>query len=148
MKLKVKYLSPDIAPLCSKFDDSGYDLRAYLKESVIIPPKSIATIPTGICLELVDYPKNEFTSAELQIRPRSGLTKEGIIAQLGTVDVSYRGEIKVNLMNFSNENYEVKSGYRIAQIVICPVYKPLIESVTELSDTERGEKGFGSSGKN
>ena len=148
MKLKVKYLRNDLPELFSDEGDSGYDIRAAIDESWIIPAKSMATIPAGICLELENYPQNDFCSVEIQIRPRSGLTKNGIIAQLGTVDVSYRGEIKVNLMNFGDNDYEIKSGDRIAQIVICPVYKPLIESVTELSDTERGEKGFGSSGKN
>ncbi len=147
MKLKVKYLRNDLPELVSKDGDSGYDIRAAIDESWIIPAKSIATIPAGICLELENYPQNDFCSAEIQIRPRSGLTKNGIIAQLGTVDASYRGEIKVNVMNFNDIDMEIKPLDRIAQIVICPIFKPEVIKCDELGETIRGAKGFGSSGK-
>ncbi len=147
MKLKVKYLRNDLPELFSKDGDSGYDIRAAIDESWIIPAKSIATIPAGICLELENYPQNNFCSAEIQIRPRSGLTKNGIIAQFGTLDASYRGEIKVNVMNFNDMDVEIKPLDRIAQIVICPIFKPEVIQCEELSETARGENGFGSSGK-
>ena len=147
MKLKVKYLRNNLNELFSKDGDSGYDIRAAIDESWIIPAKSIATIPAGICLELENYPQNDFYSAEIQIRPRSGLTQNGIIAQFGTVDASYRGEIKVNVMNFNDMDVEIKPLDRIAQIVICPIFKPEVIKCDELSETSRGAKGFGSSGK-
>lgn len=146
MQLKVKYLNPSLPPLTSKDGDSGYDIRAAIDESFVVPAKSIACIPAGICLELTDYPAENGWSAEIQIRPRSGLTKDGVIAQLGTVDVSYRGEIKVNIMNFNDHAVEIKPLERIAQIVVCPVYKPEVCPAEALTDTARGGNGFGSSG--
>lgn len=147
MNLKIKYLRDNLPELFSKGGDSGYDIRAAIDESWIIPARSIATIPAGICLELEDYPQDDFCSAEIQIRPRSGLTQNGIIAQLGTVDSSYRGEIKVNVMNFNDMDVEIKPLDRIAQIVICPIFKPKVVKCDELGETTRGAKGFGSSGK-
>ncbi len=146
MKMKVKYLNPKLPPLISKDGDSGYDLRAAIDEAWIIPAGEIATIPAGVCLEISDYPKDNNMSVEVQIRPRSGLTKNGIVAQFGTVDASYRGELKINMINFSKEDFEIKPFDRIAQIVVAPVYKPEVISVEDLSETERGTNGFGSSG--
>ena len=146
MQLKVKYLNSSLPPLASKDGDSGYDIRAAIDESWIIPAKGIATIPAGICLELTGYPAEDDWSAEIQIRPRSGLTKNGVIAQFGTVDAAYRGEIKVNIMNFNDFDFEIKPLDRIAQIVVCPVFKPEVCAAEILSETERGGKGFGSSG--
>lgn len=147
MKLKVKYLRNNVPEIFSKDGDSGYDIRAAIDESWIIPAKSIATIPAGICLEIEDCTQHDFCSFEIQIRPRSGLTKNGIIAQFGTVDASYRGEIKVNVMNFNDIDMEIKPLDRIAQIVICPIFKPEVIKCDELGETARGAKGFGSSGK-
>ena len=148
MKLNVKYLNHDLPLLSSNDGDSGYDIRASINESLIISARGIATIPTGICLEVCDYPTENNMSVEIQIRPRSGMTKNGIVAQLGTVDVSYRGELKVNVFNFNDHEVEIKPFDRIAQIVIWPVYKQEVCKVDILSETERGDKGFGSSGKN
>lgn len=147
MKMRVKYLNKNLPLLTSKDGDSGYDIRAAIDKTLIIPSNGIATIPAGFCLEITDYPKDNNMSVEIQIRPRSGMTKNGIVAQLGTVDVSYRGEFKVNIFNFNNHPVEIAPFDRIAQIVVCPVYKPVVETVEILSETERGEKGFGSSGK-
>lgn len=147
MKMKVKYLNSKLAPLSSNADDSGYDIRAAIDEPWIIPAGGIATIPAGVCLEIVDYPHENNLSVEIQIRPRSGMTKNGIVAQLGTVDASYRGELKVNVFNFNDFEVEIAPFDRIAQIVVCPVYKPEVVAVEELSNTERGANGFGSSGK-
>lgn len=147
MKLKIKYLKKNLPEVVSKNGDSGYDIRAAIDESMIIPARGIATIPSGICLEVTDYPQENNMSVEIQIRPRSGMTKNGIVAQLGTVDASYRGELKANVFNFNDFDVEIKPLDRIAQIVICPIYKPEPISVDELSTTERGDKGFGSSGK-
>ncbi len=146
MKMMVKYLNPNIPPLSSKDGDSGYDLRAAIDTPWTIPAGGIATIPAGVCLEISDYPKDNNMSVEIQIRPRSGLTKNGIVAQFGTVDASYRGELKINMINFSQSDFEIKPFDRIAQIVIAPVYKPEVITVNDLSETERGANGFGSSG--
>ena len=148
MKLNVKYLNKNLPQLTSKDGDSGYDIRASIDESLIIPARGIVTIPAGICVEVYDYPNENNMSIEIQIRPRSGMTKNGIVAQLGTVDASYRGELKVNVFNFNEHEVEIKPFDRIAQIVVCPVYKPEVYQVDILSETERGDKGFGSSGKN
>lgn len=144
--MNIKYLDKNLPPLCSKDGDSGYDIRAVIETTLLIPARGIATIPAGFCVELVDYPTDKNLSAEIQIRPRSGMTKKGIVAQLGTVDVSYRGEIKVNVFNFNDYPVEIAPYDRIAQIVVCPIYKPEVCEVDNLSETERGEKGFGSSG--
>ena len=146
MNLKVAYLKKNLPEICSKDGDSGYDLRAAIDETIVIPAFGIATVPTGIALELTDYPTENNMSVEIQIRPRSGMTKNGIVAQLGTVDVSYRGELKVNIYNFNNHPVDIQPLDRIAQIVICPIYKPKVTKVDALSETERGTKGFGSSG--
>ncbi|MBQ8465321.1 MAG: dUTP diphosphatase [Alphaproteobacteria bacterium] len=148
MQLNVKYLFPEIKPLISRDGDSGYDLRAHLKEPLTIEPHKCACVPTGIAVEIADFgcKKNNPLSIELQVRPRSGLTKRGLIAQLGTIDASYRGEIWVNLVNNGDELAKVEPNDRIAQLVICPIYKLPVVPVTKLSDTERGTNGFGSTG--
>lgn len=146
MKLNIKYLNSNLPKISSKDGDSGYDLRADIKEPLTVAPFGIATIPAGICVELTDYNTNDNSSVEIQIRPRSGLTAKGIVAQLGTVDVSYRGEIKINVFNFNNHEITVQPLDRIAQMVVCPIFKPQAVEVEELSETLRGENGFGSSG--
>ena len=93
------------------------------------------------------YFATEDVSVELQVRPRSGHTKVGLIAQFGTVDRGYRGEIYVTVINFSSLHAEIHPQERIAQLVVVPIFKPTIELVNTLSDSDRGNKGFGSSGK-
>lgn len=146
MKMNVKYLNENMPELASDLYDSGYDIRASISEAIHIAPFSIATIPAGFALEITDYPTQNNMSVEIQIRPRSGLTKKGIVAQLGTVDVSYRGEFMVNVYNFNNHEVIIEPYDRIAQIVVCPIYKPEVVKVDNLSETNRGDKGFGSSG--
>ena len=144
--MNIKYLNKKLPKLSSDLHDSGYDIRASILEPITISPRGIATIPAGFSLEITDYPTQNNMSVEIQIRPRSGLTKKGIVAQLGTVDVSYRGEFMVNVYNFNDHEVIIEPFDRIAQIVICPIYKPEIIEVDELSETSRGNKGFGSSG--
>mgnify|MGYP003297928578 CR=1 FL=1 len=146
MKMNVKYLNKNMPKLSSDLYDSGYDIRASISEPLTIKPFGIATIPAGFALEIADYPTQNNMSVEIQIRPRSGLTKKGIVAQLGTVDVSYRGEFMVNVYNFNNHEVVIEPFDRIAQIVVCPIYKPDVIEVEDLSETNRGAKGFGSSG--
>ena len=152
-KLRIKFVNtsdnPD--PIWAKEGDSGFDLRACLpngEKEVILQPLDRMLIPTGLYFELpMGY--------ELQIRPRSGHSfKTGLMAILGTVDTGYRGEIKVIMINLSKEPQKIEAGERIAQGVVASristEFGKLIklESVEELSETERGAGGFGSTGKN
>ena len=150
MKLKLKKLNNEMPDLISSPEDSGYDLRACIDKPLVIDPMSKATIPTGIAVEIEDeagYFSTPDVSVELQVRPRSGHTKIGLIAQFGTVDFGYRGEIYVTVINFSNTQAEIQPQERIAQLVVTPIFKPIVELVNTLSDSDRGAKGFGSSGK-
>lgn len=122
---------------------AGMDLCAAVDKPVTLGPLERALIPTGLKIELEH-------GYEAQIRPRSGLSiKHGIslINCVGTIDEDYRGEVCVGVVNLSNEEYTILPDERIAQMVIARVEQAKIEVVTELSDTARGEGGFGSTGK-
>lgn len=122
---------------------AGFDLRAELLSPVELKPLERALIPTGLFIELPPR-------FEAQIRPRSGLAfKQGItvLNSPGTIDADYRGEIKVLLVNLSNETHVINNGERIAQMVIGRHETAEWKVVDQLSDTERGEGGFGSTGK-
>ena len=122
---------------------AGMDLCAAVDKPVTLGPLERALIPTGLKIELEH-------GYEAQIRPRSGLSiKHGIslINCVGTIDEDYRGEVCVGVVNLSNEEYTILPDERIAQMVIARVVQAKIEVVTELSDTARGEGGFGSTGK-
>ncbi|MBQ9245924.1 dUTP diphosphatase [bacterium] len=122
---------------------AGMDLCAAISEPITLKPLERALIPTGLKIELEH-------GYEAQIRPRSGLSiKHGIslINCVGTIDEDYRGEVCVGVVNISNEPYTIEPQERIAQMVIAKYEQAEIEVVTELSDTERGEGGFGSTGK-
>ena len=122
---------------------AGMDLCAAISEPVTLKPLERYLIPTGLKIELEH-------GYEAQIRPRSGLSiKHGIslINCVGTIDEDYRGEVCVGLVNLSNEEYTILPDERIAQMVIAKVEQAKIEVVTQLSDTARGEGGFGSTGK-
>ena len=121
---------------------AGADIRAFLKESVTIQRGKAALIPTGLFFEIPE-------GFEAQVRPRSGLAaKHGItvLNSPGTIDNDYRGEIKVLLVNFGDADFTVKNGDRIAQIVISSVAKADFVLCESLSETKRGESGFGSTG--
>jgi dUTP pyrophosphatase len=122
---------------------AGMDLRANLEASVTLMPLERMLIPTGLFIELPD-------NFEAQIRPRSGLAiKQGItcLNTPGTIDSDYRGEIKVILINLSNEPQVIQHGDRIAQMVFAKVQKTVLFLVEQLNDTLRGEGGFGHTGK-
>ena len=122
---------------------SGMDLVAYIKNKITINPDKTAIIPTGIAVAI---PKNY----EIQIRPRSGLAANKGVSVLntpGTVDSDYRGEIKIILINLSEKPFVVKSGDRVAQMILCPVSRAKLEEVKDLPKTLRGRGGFGSTGK-
>jgi len=122
---------------------SGMDIRAYLEKEVLVKPLERVLIPTGLFIELpLGY--------EAQIRPRSGLAiKQGItcLNTPGTIDADYRGEIKVILINLSNENQTIQNGDRIAQMVIQQIEKVEWIEASQINNTERGEGGFGHTGK-
>lgn len=122
---------------------AGMDLCAAISEPTTLKPLERKLIPTGLKIELEH-------GYEAQIRPRSGLSiKHGItlINCVGTIDEDYRGEVCVPVVNISNEEYTIEPDERIAQMIIARVEQAQIEVVTELTLTERGEGGFGSTGK-
>ena len=133
-------------PVYAHVGDSGFDIRASLKESVTLKPLERKLITTGLSFELSP-------NTELQIRPRSGMAlKHGItvLNTPGTVDEGYRGDVGVILVNLSNENYTINDSDRIAQGVINHVIGQGVSQLVnseELSNTERGSDGFGSTGK-
>ena len=122
---------------------SGLDLSACLDGKITIKPGDKKLIPIGISLSI---PKGY----EIQIRPRSGLAMKDSISVLntpGTIDSDYRGEIKVILFNFGKKDFEVINGLRVAQMVLCPIAKAELHEVNNLDITNRGDGGFGSTGK-
>lgn len=131
-------------------DDSGFDLRAAIAEPMILKAHAITLVPCGIKVKIINDDATPYFY-ELQVRARSGLaTKHGIgVANgPGTVDFGYRGEIKVALINFSDTDFVLEPGDRIAQAVICPVIQAHISEIDVVSDdTSRGSGGFGSTGK-
>jgi dUTP pyrophosphatase len=119
------------------------DLRANLEEPVILQPLERTLVPTGIYLQLPE-------GYEAQIRPRSGLAIKhgiGIVNAPGTIDADYRGEIRVILVNLSNESFTIQDGERICQMVIAEHARVEWESVDSLDETERGAGGFGHTGR-
>ena len=146
LSLSFKNESTNPDPEYATTGSSGFDLRANLKEEVILQPNEVAMIPTGLFFEI---PENY----EIQVRPRSGLAAKNGVTVLntpGTIDADYRGEIKVILINLGNEPFTINHCDRIAQGVFSSVLGKNfvnIQKVTEIStDTERGSGGFGSTG--
>ena len=122
---------------------SGMDLMAFIKKPIKLAPKNSCLVPTGLSVAFSD-------EYEIQIRPRSGLAAKKNISVLntpGTIDSDYRGEIKIILINLSQKSFVVKSGDRIAQMILCPVAKGKLKEVKNLPKTVRGGGGFGSTGK-
>jgi dUTP pyrophosphatase len=143
MKVKVINRSKHALPAYQTPLSAGLDLRANIDESVILGPLERKLIGTGLFVELPE-------GYEAQIRPRSGLAfKHGltVLNTPGTVDADYRGEVKVLLVNLSNEFFEVQDGERIAQMVVAKHEFIKWEEVDVLSDTVRGAGGYGSTGK-
>ena len=142
-KIQIKKLSTEVlTPKYETSGSSGMDIAAYIRQDIIINPGEKALIPTGFSLSVPQ-------GYEVQIRPRSGLAaKKGVtvLNTPGTIDSDYRGEIKVILINLGKEVFSVKNGERIAQMVVCPIKQVVVEEVEELSETNRGVGGFGSTG--
>lgn len=142
MKIKIINKSNHALPHYETLASAGMDLRAHLEAAVTIGPLGRTIVPTGIFIELP-------VGIEAQVRPRSGLAaKKGItvLNAPGTIDADYRGEVGVILVNLSNEPFTIENGERIAQMVIAKHERANWEEVSELSITERGEGGFGSTG--
>ena len=144
VKILIKKFNKNIKlPVYKTSGSSGMDLVAYIKSKININPGKRAIIPTGIAVAIT---KNY----EIQIRPRSGLAANKGISVLntpGTVDSDYRGEIKIILINLSKKPFVVKSGDRIAQMILCPITKAKLQEVKILPKTVRSKGGFGSTGK-
>ena len=144
VKIKVVNEGSQPLPKYETVNSAGMDLRANIKDGIVIRPLDRALIPTGLHIALPE-------GYEAQIRPRSGLAlKKGItcLNTPGTIDADYRGEIGVILANISNEDFVVNPGDRIAQMIINKVERAEFELVVELDETERGEGGFGHTGNN
>ncbi len=141
MKVRINSLS-GIYPSYETEGSAGMDIRAYLEQPVMIEPGERKMIPTGLFMEFEP-------GFEVQIRARSGLAAKhgiGLVNGVGTIDSDYRGEIIVALINLGQDAFTVSNGDRIAQMVISPIVQAEIEPADELSDTERGAGGFGSTG--
>lgn len=142
MNIKIINKSGHDLPNYETNASAGMDLRANLAEAVILQPLGRAIIPTGLFIELP-------VGIEAQVRPRSGLAaKKGItvLNAPGTIDADYRGEVGVILVNLSNEDFVIENGERIAQMVIAKHERAEWNQVESLSETARGEGGFGSTG--
>ena len=142
MKIKIINKSRHDLPHYETMASAGMDLRAYLTDARTLKPLERTVVGTGLFIELpVGY--------EAQVRPRSGLAaKKGItvLNAPGTIDADYRGEIGVILVNLSNEDFTIENGERIAQLVIAKHERAEWEETKELTETARGEGGFGSTG--
>ena len=141
--LKVKILREGVTlPKYQTDHSAGLDLCACIDKDIILMPGERVLVPTGISVELPD-------GYEAQVRPRSGLAINHGVTVLnspGTIDPDYRGEVKVILINLGKEPFVIKNGMRIAQMVISKFERVEVEVVEELSQTRRGEGGFGSTG--
>jgi len=142
MQVKIINNSRHPLPCYETIHSAGMDLRASLTEPIVLKTLERALIPTGLFIELpVGY--------EAQIRPRSGLAfKKGItvLNTPGTIDADYRGEVKVILVNLSNDEFIVEDGERIAQMIIAKHERADLVEVKELAETSRGSGGFGHTG--
>ncbi|MBC7457948.1 MAG: dUTP diphosphatase [Bdellovibrionaceae bacterium] len=145
MKVKVKtwpHFKGEL-PQYQSAGASGFDVRAQIDQPIVLKPSERVLIPTGLTFEIP-------VGFEIQARPRSGwAAKHGLTLMNtpGTIDADYRGEVKVILVNLGLETVTIQDQDRCAQLVICPIIQAQFELATDLSSTERGAGGFGSTGK-
>ena len=142
MKVKIVNKSAFDTPFYATERSAGMDIKANIAAPIALQPLQRAMVPTGLYIALPE-------GTEAQIRPRSGLAAKHGITVLntpGTIDADYRGEIKVILVNLSNEEFTINPGERIAQMVVARYEKVEWDSVEVLDETERGAGGFGSTG--
>jgi dUTP pyrophosphatase len=133
---------PETVPEYQTEGASGADLKARLAEDIVLPPGARALVPTGLRLQI---PRG----LEAQVRPRSGLAARHGVSVLntpGTIDSDYRGEVQVILINLGQEEFRIKSGDRIAQLVFSPVVRVSFRTLPVIDETARGSGGFGSTG--
>ena len=144
VKILIKKTNKEvITPKYKTNGSSGVDLSAFLEKKIVIKPNSSELIPTGLQVAIPE-------ELEIQIRPRSGLAAKesiGVLNSPGTIDSDYRGELKIILFNHGNNDFIVNNGDRIAQMVLVPILKMEFEEVDSLPETNRGQGGFGSTGK-
>lgn len=147
MKLKIKklenYKSDLEIPKYQTKDAAGADIRACLEKDLVIRPGQRVLVPTGLSFEIP-------SGYEVQVRPRSGLSlKTGLLVvnSPGTIDADYRGEICILMGNFGDKDEVIRHGDRVAQIVLMPIIQAEFLVVDDLNETERGDKGFGSTGR-
>ena len=139
-RIRVKALRPGARmPERATEGATGFDLYACVDDELEVGQAPVR-VPTGIAIETPD-------GLDVQIRPRSGLSAQGVMATLGTIDADYRGEVKVILVNLGQAPVSFARGDRIAQLVVAPVTRVRVELVDELPDSERGTGGFGSTGQ-
>ena len=142
IKVKIVNTGKQPLPVYATAQSAGMDLRANIDSPITLHPMERQLLPTGLRIALPE-------GFEAQVRPRSGLAlKHGItvLNTPGTIDADYRGELKVLLVNFSDTDFIINAGERIAQMVIARYEKVDFELVTELDDTERGNGGYGHTG--
>ena len=142
MNIKIINKSQHELPNYETLASAGMDLRANIQEAIVLQPLERAIVKTGLFIELP-------VGIEAQVRPRSGLAAKNGVTVLnapGTIDADYRGEVGVILVNLSNVPFTIENGERIAQLIIAKHERAEWELVSELSTTERGEGGFGSTG--
>lgn len=141
MVIKIKSLSGRL-PEYETAGSAGMDIRAHLERPMTIEPGARALVPTGLFMELPE-------GYEVQIRARSGLAIKkgiGLVNGIGTIDSDYRGEVGIALINWGQEPFVINDGDRVAQMVVCSYVKAQVELTDELSETDRGPGGFGSTG--
>ncbi len=142
MKVKVINRSEFALPAYETAQAAGMDIRANIEEDIIIKPLQRVLVPTGLFVQIPE-------GHEIQVRPRSGLAAKfglTVLNSPGTIDADYRGEIKVILVNLSNDDFILTPGERVAQLVVASVIQASWQSVETLEDSERGAGGFGSTG--
>ena len=146
IKIKFKRVSDEFTDIpLPKYEtegSAGMDVRAALNEPFTLEAGKVGLVPTGLRVEIP-------AGYEIQVRPRSGLALKhgiGLLNSPGTIDSDYRGEIKIIMFNFGKEDFIIRNGERIAQLIVSKVYRADVEEVKDLSETTRGEGGFGHTG--
>ncbi|MEO6633962.1 MAG: dUTP diphosphatase [Mucilaginibacter sp.] len=142
MNIRIINRSKNSLPAYETLHAAGMDLRAELDEQIVLKPMERKLVPTGLFIELPE-------GFEAQIRPRSGLAFKhgiGIVNSPGTIDADYRGEIKVLLINYGDQPFEINTGDRVAQMVVARHEKVNWEQVDSLNETTRGAGGYGHTG--
>jgi len=142
MNIRIINKSKNSLPAYETLHAAGMDLRAELEEQIVLKPMERKLVPTGLFIELPE-------GFEAQIRPRSGLAFKhgiGIVNSPGTIDADYRGEVKVLLINYGDQPFEINTGDRVAQMVVARHEKVDWEQVESLNETTRGAGGYGHTG--